>query len=89
MLLELLQWIMNGTIAVFITALIHVVVAEFKGYEALKWWEEHDLNIFKDHTRFEITINILFGLIIWPVRILEWLMFYIPKLYNVYERKTH
>ena len=89
MLSQLLLWMLYGIIGSYITALIHLIVAERKGYKALDWWEQHGSDIFKGYTRFQIALNVSFGLIIWPVRILEYIFVYIPDLYNHYEYKHH
>ena len=88
MLLEILTWLISGVIVVSITGLIHLITAEMKGYKALEWWNKHGDDIFKGYTRFHIALKLIFGLLIWPVRVLEYLLFYIPKLYNSYEHET-
>ena len=72
-----------GIIAIYVSAFIHLVQAEFRGYDALKFWNEL-LQDLKEEITF---IKFLFGLFIWPIRFVEF-WDTVPKLYNSYEFKN-
>lgn len=88
MFLQLLFWMVLGIITAFVVSVIHLVRAESKGYNALEWWDEHSSDLFKMYTPFDYTIKCIFGLVIWPIRILSFLMITIPELYKHYELRV-
>lgn len=75
-----LNYLIVGLVTVFGVALIHLIIAEQKGYDALKYWNTHDL-IFKDSD----LIKAIFGLMIWPIRVIEFIA--TNNLYELYDRK--
>ena len=81
--LYLLGWMLLGFVVIFTTIFIHVLIAEKRGYRALKWlsYASKKANSNTDH----IVIKLIFGLLIWPVRLTQFLM-KLPYYYSKYER---
>lgn len=83
---KFLWYLVIGYITIFVTIIIHIVRAELKGYEALKWFEEYS-------SENEIisgpndAMDVLIGFTIWPIRELQFIFITIPKLYEAYELK--
>ena len=83
LVLYLLGWILLGFVVIFTTIFIHVLMAEKRGYRALEWLgrASKKANFNTDH----IVIRLIFGLLIWPVRLTQFLM-KLPNYYGKYER---
>ena len=83
LVLYLLGWVLLGFVVVFTTIIIHVLIAEKRGYRALKWLgcASKKANSNTDH----IVIRFIFGSLIWPVRLTQFLM-KLPYYYSKYER---
>ena len=79
----LVLWLVLGIASIGIAAVAHVILAEKRGYEALKFWGEVELE--KISTR-EVVVKIIFGLLIWPVGLINFMMD-LPKYYDMYELK--
>ena len=81
--LYLLGWMLLGFVAIFTTIFIHVLMAEKRGYRALKWlsYASKKAKFNTDH----IVIRLIFGLLIWPVRLTQFLM-KLPNYYSKYEK---
>ena len=81
--LYLLGWMLLGFVVIFTTIFIHVLMAEKRGYRALKWLScaSKKANFNTDHT----VIKLIFGLLIWPIRLTQFLM-KLPNYYSKYER---
>lgn len=80
----ILQWWIAGLIVMSITTIAHLIRAEMKGYEALKWHAENDP--FTE-SKPKIIFSLVLGLTIWPVRFCEAICDLFPKWYSKYERK--
>ena len=83
LVLYLLGWMLLGFVVIFTTIFIHVLMAEKRGYKALKWlsYASKKANSNTDH----IVIRLIFGSLIWPVRLTQFLM-KLPYYYSKYER---
>ena len=81
--LYLLGWMLLGFVVICTTIIIHVLMAEKRGYMALKWLgcASKKANSNTDH----IVIRLIFGSLIWPVRLTQFLM-KLPYYYSKYER---
>ena len=81
--LYLLGWMLLGFVVIFTTIFIHVLMAEKRGYRALEWLScaSKKAKSNADHT----VIKLIFGLLIWPVRLTQFLM-KLPYYYSKYER---
>lgn len=81
-MLEFIWYLVGGFVVVYASVFIHLVRAWNKGYDVVKYWKEQELeNEFEepmDYAKFA------WGLIIWPVRLIEFLD-EIPDLYEQYE----
>lgn len=77
----LVLWVVLGWITIFMAALIHIVRAHMKDYNALDWLAENYADPMD--TPKEI-LCFTFGLIIWPVRLYTFIR-QIPWLYTQYE----
>lgn len=87
MLLLFIGYLLFGLLAIFGAVTIHVFRAYSKGYDVLKWWREnydleHQLSTNSDKLGFAL------GLILWPVRLVEFLR-NIHYLYEQYEPIQH
>lgn len=71
-----------GVLCIFGTALVHMMQAEKRGYNAIEWWNE-----FSDSFDLKVDINFAIGLLIWPIRCYEFIVHTVPDLYELYEPK--
>lgn len=76
-------YLLIGLVAIYVTVLIHLIKADMKGYCVMEWWKEnynldHPLSTEQDKYQF------LIGMIIWPVRLYEFIEV-IPELYDLYD----
>lgn len=78
----LMEYLSIGLISVYLTAVVHLIRAEIKGYAACDWW-----NKFKSGVGKVPISSYIFGLMIWPIRLAEFIVV-IPDLYETYELKT-
>ena len=83
LVLYLLGWMLLGFVVIFTTVFIHVLMAEKRGYRALEWLgrASKKANFNTNH----IVIRFIFGLLIWPVRLTQFLM-KLPYYYSKYEK---
>ena len=88
MFLQLLLWMVIGAIATFVVSAIHLVRAESKGYNALEWWNKHGPAIFRGCTPSDVVLKTLFGLVIWPIRLLSFVLITVPELYKHYKLRV-
>ena len=65
-------------------AVIHLVMAETKGYDAVKWWYTHEDEVYNQSDN--IVLDVIFGIIIWPVRLAQF-MNVINDYYEMYDLK--
>lgn len=82
-MLNLLWYLLIGYAAIFGAVFIHLVIAETRGYEAIKWWVENAPNYT---WTLKFTVGFIFGLFIWPIRLANFLMD-LPEYYSMYELK--
>lgn len=64
----ILLYILVGMGMLLLTFIIHIIIADLKGYDAMQWWEKHTTFI-----SWRISISDLFiilgGWALWPVSI--------------------
>lgn len=77
---KFLWYLVIGIVLIFITAFIHLVRAEQKGYEALEWWNNQESTCDP--------VSFFAGLIIWPIRLYQFIFITVPDLYETYELKN-
>ena len=82
LILYLLGWMVLGYCTMCVALLIHLWRAIDKGYDPVDFWNDY-LKEFKGETKFK-GIKLIFGLIIWPVRVMQFLT-WIPELYEMYD----
>ena len=82
LILYLLGWMVLGYISVFVALMIHLLRAINNGYDPVDFWNNYIAD-FKGNTKFK-AIKLIFGLIIWPVRLIQFLT-WIPELYEMYD----
>lgn len=83
--LLILGYIVLGFLCLWTAAFIHLLIAERRGYRACDWWQE---NIFPQLKNVKHrTLKIIFGLFIWPVRLIQFLLS-IKRLYKEYHEYT-
>ena len=83
-MLKLFIYLIVGFITVFGVLSIHLIRAELKGFAALDWWDKYDP--LYGETRESFLIKFLFGIMIWPIRVMQFMM-EIEDLYEAYDRK--
>ena len=81
-MLVVLLYLLLGVVVSYGVILAHIIMSEMKGYKSIEWWAKHNSDTRKDISWKEV----IFGLIIWPVRIIQFLLS-IQKLYEVYSQK--
>lgn len=72
-LLMVIGYLLSGVVAMSIAAIIHLVTAEKKGYEAIEFWYIKGAPVAFDYCK-ENKHSVIFGLIIWPVRLVQFYM---------------
>ena len=75
-------YLLVGLIAIFSAGVIHLIRAERKGYDAINWWNEHNIIAEADY----LVLRLIFGTIIWPVRLAQFIMD-LPEYYGMYDLK--
>lgn len=83
-MLKLFIYLIVGFITVVGVLSIHLIRAELKGFAAFDWWDKHDP--LYGETRESFLIKFLFGMMIWPIRVIQFVM-EIEDLYEAYDRK--
>ena len=83
-MLKLFIYLIVGLTTIFGVVSIHLIRAELKGFAAFDWWDKH--NPPYEETRESSLIKFLFGMMIWPVRVMRFMM-EIDDLYEAYDRK--
>ena len=83
-MLKLFVYLIVGFITMFGVTLIHVIRAELKGFAAFDWWDKH--NPPYRETIESSLIKFLFGMMIWPIRVIQFMMG-IEDLYEAYDQK--
>ena len=79
-----LGYLLLGWIVIYMTAAVHLMKAEFKGYAALEWWDEyHQREVYDVYYMMDFIV----GSFIWPMRFVQFLA-EIPWYYEQYELKT-
>ena len=81
-MLVVLLYLLLGVVVLYGVILAHFITSEMKGYKSIEWWTEHNSDMRKDISWQKV----IFGLIIWPVRIIQFLLS-IQKLYEAYSQK--
>ena len=76
-ILGILGYLVIGFVAIYATAVIHVIRAESLGYNCAEWWIDF-MQEFEDDVT---AIKYIIGLIIWPLRLAEFII-YIPEFYK-------
>lgn len=82
-----LAYILIGVVAIYVAMLAHLISAEMKGYDAIDWWYYRADSIRKE-IRNNHKHNVIFGIIIWPVRIVQFKII-IAEYYDLYELKQN
>lgn len=83
-MLKLFIYLIVGLITIFCVVSIHLIKAELKGFAAFDWWDKHNPQI--GETRESSVVKFIFGLMIWPMRVIEFVES-IDDLYKAYDRK--
>lgn len=83
-MLKLFIYLIVGFITVVGVLSIHLIRAELKGFAALDWWDKYDP--LYGETRESFLIKFLFGMMIWPIRVIQFMM-EIDDLYEAYDHK--
>ena len=61
----ILLYFLLGILAFSLTLIIHIMIADLKGYDALEWWNKHTTVSWKVSLRDFVII--VFGIILWPI----------------------
>ena len=77
-----LWWPIIGIVIIYVAIFTHLIKAVMKGYDPKKYWENRSNSI--DFSDSSFLINFLFGLYIWPYKLMKFLVV-IPELYNNYD----
>ena len=77
-----IAYLVFGVVSVYGFATAHLVMAERSGYDAIKWWMSN-----KDSLDTSVDGNFFIGLLIWPVRLIEFVFQTVPALYEQYDLK--
>lgn len=80
----LLGWMLGGLLIMYVVVFTHLLIMERKGFAACDWWRERIPGMLNG-INYKV-IRFIFGLIIWPIRLIQFLMF-IPDTYETYETK--
>lgn len=83
--LLVLGYVVLGFLCIWAAAFIHLLTAEKRGYRACAYWEENIFPVIKNE-KYR-TLKVIFGLIIWPVRFIQFLLS-IKRLYEEYHEYT-
>ena len=82
-LILLLGWMFFGYVMIIGALLIHVIGAERQGFKAFEWWANHPqpnpLKTWRD------VFRCIWGLIVWPERLLYTINVKIPEYWDNYE----
>ena len=78
---KFLWYLVIGWMLTFTTSFIHVIRAELKGYKALEWWTNRGSSDCDP-------VSFFAGLIIWPIKLCQFIFITIPDLYETYELKN-
>ena len=81
-MIYLIMYLLFGLVSVFGFTTAHLIMAERNGYAALEWWAEHNSSLDTS-----IDGNFFVGLLIWPVRLAEFVFRTVPELYELYDLK--
>ena len=84
-MLKLIVYLIVGYVTIFCAMLIHLIRAESKGYAAIDWWDKNNPIQMYDATGTTV-IRFLFGIMIWPIRVIQFLTS-ISDLYELYDHK--
>lgn len=84
-MLYFMMYLLTGVIAVSVMSAGHLISAELKGYEAIKWWDENEP--FGKVWSSTSKVDLITGLLIWPVRVVYGCWVLIPEWYEQYDRK--
>jgi hypothetical protein len=84
-MLYFVLYLIIGFATTYVFVVVHLIQAEAKGYNAISWWIESNQTVFSAE-RKTIVPNFMMGIIIWPVRLAEFIA-QIPDLYDSYESK--
>lgn len=78
----LIVYLVFGVVSIFGFTTAHLVMAERNGYDAINWWMNN-----KDSLDTSVDGNYIIGLLIWPVRLAEFVFQTVPELYELYDLK--
>lgn len=85
MLLTFIGWILTGLIGCYGVSIGHLLIAESKGYEAIKFWENNTDRILE---QYDTSMSgLIMGVLVWPIRIWRFLTVIVPYGYENYELK--
>lgn len=77
-------YLLIGMATLYVEAVMHLVMAEKQGYEAIKFWSENGSVILESDSN--LPANFLIGIIIWPVRAIQFAMG-VQQYYELYDLK--
>ena len=80
-MLYLAIYYLVGVITIYGAALVHLIRAEWEGYEAIKYWDEHQLLLSHDDLP-----AMLVGMTVWPVKLIRFLR-ETDYYYSLYDTK--
>lgn len=67
-MLYLSIYYLTGFVMIYGAAVVHLIRAEMKGYDAIKYWDKHQLGLTYDDLP-----AMLIGITIWPVKLIQFL----------------
>lgn len=79
-------YLLMGPVMIFIAALIHIIKAERKGFDALSCWSELEIDSLIDEG-YITKINFIVNMIFWPYRLLTLILIDMKYFYEQYPIK--
>jgi hypothetical protein len=75
-------YIVSGIVVIVSVSVLHIIMAEKAGFKCLEWWTENESFINKNTT----VLDIMIGVVIWPIRTIHFVCQKVPALYELYDR---
>lgn len=77
-------YLLTGLITIYVATIMHLVIAEKKGYAAVDFWYTNGKPMLEAEDN--LGGSFMIGLIIWPVRLVQFALD-TPYYYDMYEEK--
>lgn len=87
-----------GYIVTVVTLLVHVLMAEKKGFRSLKFWaDDNNIEMLKvivkgdfdyQEDKLKLIIECIIGFVVWPYKMIWMIEELFPTLYLLYDEKT-